>query len=244
MQYVTNIQVLRSFVNVLFLVCALLMGSGVTSGEAVAAEPTYFPGQDTSQWVLPPPLVRPEFARPISNSKINGVYEGELYLAKLPADQRETVLKEGALLYGEEDEDSKKSKDGGIKGYIRAVAIFDQPKARTLELMTEPSKLALFLESLDGSVTVARSEVGEISKFSVGFLWWDIDFWIQHWFYPELSRYDWYMDTKNFDNEIDGNKGFWQLYALDDKRTIGEYGVYVDTGIPCATTYVRTHSTA
>jgi len=231
-----QIQTTTTFVRSKLRLLALIAVSGISSvgytSFACAAEPTYFPGIDTTQWQRPAPLIRPEYARPVSNTKIDGRYEGELFLASLPAEQRKTLLRDGSVLYGEDDKPASKSKDGGIKGFIKAVAIFNQPKQDTLALMTQPQKLVLFLDSLDKAQTVSRNDVGEITQFSVDFLWWEIDFWIQHWFYPELSRYDWYLDTKNFDNEIDGNKGFWQLYALDENRTVGEYGVYVDTGIP------------
>lgn len=229
-------------VGLFLLACggiALMASVGLVWAQASLPYIPALPGPIAEAWKRPAPLLVPPLASPATTIATlqTGRTEGEAYLATLSPAEREALLRDGVFMVQAEDPDSPSATGEGdsaaIKGYIRAVALFQQPKQRTLELMLEPANLALFLEELDGAETVLRiPELGELTKFTIEFLWLDIDFWIQHWFYPELSRYEWYLDTVNFDNDIDGNRGFWQLYALDATRTIGEYGVMVDTGIP------------
>lgn len=220
-----------------FLAAAVFLSAAAASLPPMPERP--YPGPDTAAWVRPLPIHAPALATPATSGGPagEGPTEGEVYLGTLAPEVREILLRDGVYLIQGEDPDSPSAKGGApaaaIKGYIRALALFRQPKERTLSLMLEPGKLAWFLEDLHGSRTVARvPDVGELTKFTVKFLWIDVSFWVQHWFYPEISRYEWYMDTVNFKNDIRDNRGYWQLYALDGGRTVGEYGIVVHTGIP------------
>jgi len=205
-----------------------------------------YPGLDTAAWERPDPIYAPAQATPAASrpADATGPSEGDLYLQTLAPEVRETLLRDRVYLIAGEDPDSPSAEGSGpaaaIKGYIRALALFNRPKERTLELMLEPGKLAWFLDDLYDSEAVARDpDLGELTRFTIKFLWIDVSFWVQHWFYPEISRYEWYIDTENFRNGIRDNRGYWQLYALDDERTIGEYGIVVDTGIPIPRSWVE-----
>lgn len=170
--------------------------------------------------------------------KFNGKTEGQVYLDSLPADERNVVLRDKIYLLPETNSDSPSNAtdEGGsaaIRGFIRSVVIFEQPKPTVIKYMFQPSTLATFLPRLDRSETVKKvGSEAELVKFTVGFLFWDIDFWVQHWFYPEISRYEWFLDKQNYDNDIEATRGYWQVWALNNRQSIGEYGVEVDTGIP------------
>ena len=227
--------------NLLTLVAAVLFVMASVSNlhaQEFVVDPGRLPGPDAS-WdgARPEPLKREALASPGNVAPIptvNGQTEGARFIASLPAAERSALLRDTyVLIPSTSDMESAQGDDDSVKGFIRALAIFEQPKQTAMNLMFEPEKLALFLSDLDAAKTVRREDgLGELTKFSVAFLWWDIDFWIQHWFYPELGRYEWFIDKKHFENDIEFNAGFWQLYALDATRTVGEYGVQVDTGIP------------
>ncbi|RMF12203.1 MAG: SRPBCC family protein [Candidatus Dadabacteria bacterium] len=206
---------------------ASLRADGGQAGQATVVVPRL--QGPLAPWQRPEPVTRPTLARPVT---VNAG-EGQAFLKRLSEDERTKLLREGVVLRQDARSQNRDADTSAISGYIRALAIFHQPKPLVYELMTQPSRLAEFLDDLDASETVRREEpLGELTKFTIEFLWIDIDFWIQHWFYPELSRYEWWLDTEHYDNDIDGNRGYWQLYALDATTTVGEYGVYVDTGIP------------
>ncbi len=196
----------------------------------ISAETVLLPGANVDNWHRPAPIAGRVVLATDDRT------EGQVYLDRLPAEERQILMTEGVILVQQEDPDSPSAgsnEDAAVRGYIRAMVIFDQPISRATELMFQPERLADFLEELDDAETIARQDgVGELTKFTIEFLWIDIEFHIQHWFFPDLNRYEWYLDNVHFENDIDGNKGYWQMYQLDDRRTIGEYGVQVDTGIP------------
>lgn len=222
-----------------FIIVGITLALSMGSSVLLADYKPSLPGKDATTWQRPDPIARNIFWHESTAASqttaaavrmIKGQTEGQAYIAHLPKDQQDTLLKETVVLYGE-DQEQKEEK--GIKGYIRAVVIFDQNVETCMELMFEPVRESDYLAELDDTETVTRVDnVGELTKFTIEFLWWDIDFWLQHWFYPEEQRFEWYLDEKNFENDIGGNKGFWQLYALNDTQTVGEYGVYIDTGFP------------
>lgn len=58
------------------------------------------------------------------------------------------------------------------------------------------------------------------------------------------ARIEWNLDPA-FENDLRRLEGFWQLYALDAARTLGEFGTLVDVGpaLPAAFQDLATRST-
>jgi hypothetical protein len=54
----------------------------------------------------------------------------------------------------------------------------------------------------------------------------EIRYRTQHWFYPEESRVEWSLDPSGA-NGLVAQEGYWQLYELDSKTTLGEYGTRI-----------------
>ena len=42
---------------------------------------------------------------------------------------------------------------------------------------------------------------------------------------------EWALDPA-YDNDVKVASGFWQVFALDEKTSVGEYGTVVDIGLP------------
>lgn len=152
-------------------------------------------------------------------------FAGAAYFKSLPADLQAKLLKEDQVLLAED-----KTTDDNYAGYIKAVAIFKQPKKRAWELMIEPTKQVQFLPRLTGATAAERPANGELVDFQLKVLFSTYKFRVQHWFYPEQSRIEWLLD-KSVKNDIKSQEGYWQLFELDENRTIGEYGTRVETGI-------------
>ncbi len=202
-------------------------------------------GADASTWKRPPPLFVPTLASPMHHCSTPGSpTEGERFIATLTHEERAALLRQKYYLLAKEDPDSPSRTGTGeasVKGFVRAVVIFDQPKVKAMQLICEPSTQSEFLKDLDTSVTIARQEsVGELTQFALHFLFWDVDYWVQHWFYPEYSRVEWFLDTDHFTNDIKAMAGFWQLYTLSETQTIAEYGISVETGIPIPRSWKET----
>lgn len=222
--------------SLLFLLLLTVCGCGAAS--AADLHQRLF-GADVRTWQRPPPLAIPAPAStktPASPEAATQPAEGQRFIETLEAEERDVLLKERFYLLAGEDRDSpsrKRSGDAAVKGFVRALVIFDQPKNRVMELICATEKQASFLKDLDRSESLARqTDVGELTKFTIDIWFWHIDYWVQHWFYPECGRVEWFLDTEHFDNDIKGMAGFWQLYALSDKQSVAEYGIAVETGIP------------
>jgi hypothetical protein len=166
-------------------------------------------------------------ATPVTTATlIGGKTEGQAFFDSLPVEMQRRLLKEGQALWGEQKETDK----GSYAGYIKAVAIFKQPKLRAWELMVVPTLQPLYLPRLTGAKTVDKPENGELVEFKLKVVFSKFKFYTRHWFYPEYSRVEWALDPKK-KSDIALQEGYWQLYKLDDTTTIGEYGTRVDTGV-------------
>jgi hypothetical protein len=157
--------------------------------------------------------------------KDEGRFAGLAYFKSLPEDQRKELSAKGHILLSED-----KSGAGTFSGYIRAVAIFKQPKKRVFELMHEPTKQALYLPHLVSATTQTLAPNGELVEFAIKVMMSTYHYHTQHWFYPEQSRVEWTLDSAS-KNDIKVQDGYWQLFELSDGATIGEYGTRIETGL-------------
>lgn len=177
--------------------------------------------------VRPEPKGIGKYASPItSTSYVDGKTEGQTFFDALSPEMQKKLKKDGQSLWGEQKQDTK----GSYAGYIKAVAIFKQPKKRVWDLMVVPTMQPKYLPRLTDAKTVDQPEHGELVEFHLKVLFSSFEFFTRHWFYPEYSRVEWALDP-NKKSDIALQEGYWQLYALDENTTIGEYGTKVDTGV-------------
>ena len=57
----------------------------------------------------------------------------------------------------------------------------------------------------------------------------EIDYRVRTHYDYERSRIDWKLDP-NFDNDLQDIEGYWELYELDENRTLGKFGTRVSVG--------------
>jgi uncharacterized protein YndB with AHSA1/START domain len=183
------------------LVCAVV---GFTSSSAFAARP--------------PSTGQAEFLGSESGGAADGPTAGARFLAALPVSARETLRKEGRAMLDE------KAKGNGM---LRAVIRFERPIDEVFAVITEPSDQQRYLPNVDRSKTVGlRTEEGESVEMTVSVLFAVFKYRIQHWYYPEQHRMEWALDPSS-KNDFVEQVGFFQLYELDEKTTIAEYGTRV-----------------
>ena len=147
----------------------------------------------------------------------DGLTPGARYLATLPAAAREQLRKKG---YAVLDQSSN-----GKDNLIRAVVRFERPADQVFAVITQPSREVEYLPHVTQSKSLGHTEQGEVDDMVISFLM-TFRFRIQHWFYPEEFRMEWELDPSG-EKGLKEMVGFWQLYELDDKTTIGEYGTHV-----------------
>jgi ribosome-associated toxin RatA of RatAB toxin-antitoxin module len=144
---------------------------------------------------------------------------GARYLATLTPSAREAVRKDAQVVL------DQKIESGGPT-LIKAVVRFDRPKAEVFALIAQPSEQHTFLPHVEQSKTFGeRTAEGEANDYVVSVVF-TFKYRTQHWFYPEAGRVEWALDPKGGDGLAE-QEGYWQLYELDEKTTIGEYGTHL-----------------
>lgn len=150
---------------------------------------------------------------------VDGPTPGARFLATLPFSARETLRKEGRVVL-----DHKKAKGNGL---ARAVIRFERPREAVFASITQPSQQSRYLTHVKASKTVGgRTAAGEVVDMDVVFLFIKMSYRIQHWFYPAEFRMEWELDP-SVKCGLSEQAGFFQLYELDEKTTIAEYGTRV-----------------
>lgn len=143
---------------------------------------------------------------------------GATYVAKLPEDVRKALEKKGHALL-----EQQSGKDDGV---IRAVIVFERPRSEVFAVLTQPSQQKSYLPNVKKSELVgARTVEGEAEDIEVSFLF-TFKFRTQHWYYPEQHRIEWALDEST-PGSLSAQSGYFQLYALDERTTIAEYGTRV-----------------
>ncbi len=171
-------------------------------------------------WAEPRPPARDHAPAEFFAAADGGVdAPGARFLATLPVSARDAVRREGYALL-----DQKSA--GGGPSLLRAVVRFDRPRDEVFALITQPSQQKTFLPHVEQSKTVGeRTAEGEAIDMVVSFLF-TFRYRTQHWYYPDEHRMEWNLDTAGGDGLME-QFGFWQLYELDEKTTIAEYGTRI-----------------
>lgn len=160
-----------------------------------------------------------EHALPEVVTGVDDLTPGARFVATLSPRARETLAKDGQVVL-----DTRRG--SGDQTLLRAVMRFDRPVDEVFAIITQPSQQVASLPHVTQSKTVGvRTAEGEVNDVVVSFLF-TIRFRTQHWFYPEEHRMEWNLDRTGADGLVD-QAGFFQLYALDEKTTIAEYGTRV-----------------
>jgi hypothetical protein len=148
-----------------------------------------------------------------------GVTAGARFVEALPRPAQDALKKDGQVILDQQTASSGPS-------LVRAVVRFDRPLADVYALVAQPSDQHTYLPHVEVSRLFGeRTPEGERDDFVVSFIF-SFKYRTQHWFYPEESRVEWNLDPTGGDG-LEEQLGFWQLYELDDKTTIGEYGTHI-----------------
>lgn len=158
-----------------------------------------------------------QHAKPEVMEGSDGRTPGARFLSTLPAGTLDELRKKGLVVLDQ--------KANGKDNLIRAVVRFERPRDQVFSVLTQPAKQFDYLPHVTQSKSVGRSEQGESVDMVVSFLF-TFRYRTEHWFYPEESRMEWNLDPTGAQG-LKEQLGFWQLYALDEKTTIGEYGTHV-----------------
>jgi len=112
------------------------------------------------------------------------------------------------------------------KRYIRAAMILNQPIDTAWALFRHTEKQEQYLPELVKSTLAEDHGNWDRIDFFVKILFVNINYRDIHHYEPENYYFYWALDPDH-KNDLKQQEGYWRLYKLDDKRTLGRYGTIV-----------------
>lgn len=169
------------------------------------------------------PAPGPRYVKPKGTVAIDArtFDEGHAVLAALPEAELAKLMADEIVLTGQA------SGEEVLKGTIRALFVVKQPRAETFRLLTQPSLQMSYQSRLKKSETVSRTENGETTEFIVKVGLVSVHTRVVHKWWPEISRMAWTLDP-SFKNDLRHQEGFYNLYALDERTTLLEFGTVLE----------------
>lgn len=149
-----------------------------------------------------------------------GVFDGPAILAGLPPDLRERLLEQRVVLAGHAESSTQ-----SVQGFV----IFEQPVERVFQLLSQTARQREYRPELEALETVARLDDGTIEEHRIRILFLGVRYRLRNHQDAAQRRIAWELDP-GFENELQRVEGFWQLYALDARRTLGAFATTVEVG--------------
>ena len=145
-------------------------------------------------------------------------------LAAQPAGIRERVLQEHLVVMSEVREEGSLS--GGI---IMAFVVFQHPPSRVYRFLSQTARQIEFRPELTSIETLEWVGDGPLDEQRLKILFQRYVYRLQYHLDPEKRIIRWELDP-SFDNDLDQIDGYWELYDMDDGRTLGRFGTSIDIG--------------
>jgi hypothetical protein len=160
---------------------------------------------------------------------------GEI-LAAQPADLRERLLVDRVVLLQEFGEQGKP-----YGGYVHALVLFEQAPSRAFELLIQTARQTEYRPELRSVEIVERFERGNVSEQRMKIMLMRITTRIRYEWDPTRGVIRWALDPA-FDNDLSRVEGFWELYSLDESRTLARFGALIDVG-PALPAFLQDYAT-
>jgi len=145
-------------------------------------------------------------------------------LANQPAATVDRLMEKNVIVMQEVREDGSLS--GGI---LTAYVIFADPIDRVYDLLSQSERQVEFRPELTNIEMVAMSEHGPVDEQRLKILFQRFVYYIRYRLDRSQYRIEWHLDH-GYENDLDQVDGFWQLYEMEDGRTLGRSGTSVDVG--------------
>jgi hypothetical protein len=137
--------------------------------------------------------------------------------------------------YGFPERPLSPPKSDGLAGQMRcadwnyALVVFALPRRRVMELLLQTHRQDEFLLNVRSVTSVVRGIDESIDEHELKVLFKRLIYRIHHG-WNEADWHIWWRLDESFDNDIRSLRGYWQLYAMEDGRTLAVYGTEVDVG--------------
>jgi hypothetical protein len=113
------------------------------------------------------------------------------------------------------------------EGRIMALVRFEQPRRRVIRLLSQTARHDEFRPELKRIESHRWDERGSLDTHYLRIMFMKIDYRLRTNFDWEGNRIWWELDPE-FDNGFDVVEGYWELFDLDGRSTLGRFGAKVD----------------
>ena len=148
----------------------------------------------------------------------------ESQLAGFPTETRTELFEQGVLIRGRGP-----AREGESKNSIEAFVIFEASPRQVYDLLRETSRQGEFRPEVSEIREVERAARRHVDEHRLKILFRRYVYRLDYRFYPEAWRIEWRLDDR-FDNDLKAVTGYWELYRLEDGRTLGRSGTRVQVG--------------
>jgi hypothetical protein len=107
--------------------------------------------------------------------------------------------------------------------------IFEQPVSRAFGLLAQTARQREYRPELDSIETVERLGDGTVDEHRLRMMFIDIRYRLRSRVDAAKRRIQWEL-APGFDNDLARVDGSWELYALEEGRTLGVFGTVVEVG--------------
>jgi hypothetical protein len=110
-----------------------------------------------------------------------------------------------------------------------AYVLFEKPRSRVVFLLTQPGRQTEYRPELRHIEVVERRSDTRVDEHRLRIMFTNVVYRLCMRRDPATERLSWHLDP-SFDNDLRRMEGFWELYELDEDRTLGRFGSTVDVG--------------
>ncbi|MGE4652392.1 MAG: hypothetical protein AAEJ53_16015 [Myxococcota bacterium] len=145
-------------------------------------------------------------------------------LEEISAETRAELFEQGVLMRKGEPAREEQGRNA-----IEAFVIFDASPQQVYDLLHQTSRQGEFRPEVSEIREIERIEGKHVDEHRLKILFRRYVYRLDYRFYPEAWRIEWRLDDR-FDNDLRGVTGYWELYRLEDGRTLGRSGTSVQVG--------------
>lgn len=154
---------------------------------------------------------------------VNRPASAQALLDAQPAARRERLMEERMLLLPE----------GGEKGQVKALVLFEQPPEKVWELLLQRERQKEFRPELRTVSIVEQSPEHMVEEQHLKIAFLEVAYRLVDRFDAETRTITWQLDP-GFESTLEHVSGYWELHALDGGRTLARFAtkVSVSSSVP------------
>jgi len=111
----------------------------------------------------------------------------------------------------------------------RGFVIFEQPVSRVFMLLAQTARQKEYRSELESIETIESREDGGVDEHRMRIMFIEIRYHLLNRIDAAGRRIQWEL-APGFESDLKRVEGSWELYALEDGRTLGVFGALVEVG--------------